>query len=63
MGAPQLAFWVSALKKVTGTVEWKREPEDQHLSDEFLAGRELIQYFDQEHTELKAFLIDLRLMK
>lgn len=46
MGAPQLAFWVSALKKVTETAEWKRELEDQYLSDEFLAGRELIRYFD-----------------
>jgi putative tricarboxylic transport membrane protein len=63
MGAPQLAFWVSALKKVTGTAEWKRELEDQYLSDEFLAGRELIRYFDQEHVELKAFLTDLRLVK
>lgn len=63
MGAPQLAYWVSALKKVTETAEWKRELEDQYLSDEFLAGRELIRYFDQEHVELKAFLTDLRLVK
>jgi putative tricarboxylic transport membrane protein len=63
MGVPQLAFWVSALKKVTETAEWKRELEDQYLSDEFLAGRELIKYFDQEHADLKAFLTDLRMVK
>lgn len=63
MAAAPLAFWVSALKQVTATAEWKRELEDQYLSDEFLAGRELIRYFDQEHVELKAFLTDLRLVK
>lgn len=63
LGAPQLAFWVSALRKVTETAEWKRELDDQYLSDEFLAGRELIKYFDQEHVEIKAFLTDLGMVK
>ena len=63
MGAAPLAFWVSALKQVTATADWKRELEDQYLSDEFLAGRELIRYFDQEHVELKSLLTDLRLAK
>lgn len=63
MAAAPLAFWVTVLKQITGTADWKRELEDQYLSDEFLAGRELIRYFDQEHVELKAFLTDLRLVK
>jgi putative tricarboxylic transport membrane protein len=61
MGAPQLAFWVSALQQIAGTAEWKRELEDQYLSDEFLAGPALSRYLDQEHAELKAFLTDARL--
>ncbi len=55
MGAAPLAFWVSTLKQITGTADWKRELEDQYLSDEFLAGRELIRYFDQEDE--KAFKV------
>ena len=61
MGPQPLAFWVSALKQVVATAEWKRELEDQYLSDEFLAGPALIRYLDQEHAELKAFLTDARL--
>jgi putative tricarboxylic transport membrane protein len=61
MGAQPLAFWVSALKEITSTAEWKRELEDQYLSDEFLAGPALIRYLDQEHAELKAFLTEARL--
>lgn len=61
MGAPPLAYWVAALKAVSETAEWKRELEDQYLSDEFLAGPALIRYLDQEHAELKAFLTAMKL--
>ena len=59
----QLAFWQDALRKTTETPEWKRELEQNHQSDEFIAGAELTQTVEALHVQLRALLTDLDLAK
>ena len=59
----QLAFWQDALRKTTETPEWKRELEQNHQADEFIAGAELGQTVENLHVQLRALLTDLDLVK
>jgi putative tricarboxylic transport membrane protein len=59
----QLAFWQDALKKTTESPEWKRDLEVNYQSDEFMAGKELVQGLDALYAQLKALLTDLELAK
>lgn len=63
LNAPQLAFWQDALKKTTETPEWKRDLELNHQSDEFMAGKELVNAMDALYVQLKALLTELELAK
>ena len=47
----QLAFWQDALKKTTESPEWKRELEQNHQTDEFIAGAELAQTVGSLHVQ------------
>ena len=59
----QLAFWQEALRKTTETPEWKRELEQNHQTDEFIAGPELTQTLENLHVQLRGLLTDLDLVK
>jgi len=59
----QLAFWQDALKKTTETLEWKRELEQNHQSDEFIAGAELARTVEALHVQLRSLLTELDLVK
>jgi putative tricarboxylic transport membrane protein len=59
----QLAFWQEALRKTTETPEWKRELEQNYQTSEFMVGSELAHAVDALHTQLRALLTDLDLVK
>jgi putative tricarboxylic transport membrane protein len=59
----QLAFWQEALRKTTETPEWKRELEQNYQTSEFMVGSELGQAVESLHTQLRALLTDLELVK
>jgi putative tricarboxylic transport membrane protein len=59
----QLAFWQDALRKTTETPEWKRELEQNHQTSEFMVGGDLAHAVDALHTQLRALLTDLELVK
>lgn len=63
MTAPQLSYWVEALRKAVATQEWKRELEQGFLTDEFLPGAEFQKVLDGEYSVIKALLADLELLK
>jgi putative tricarboxylic transport membrane protein len=59
----QLAFWQEALRKTIETPEWKRELEQNYQTSEFMVGSELGQAVESLHTQLRALLTDLELVK
>ena len=62
--APEhVAYWESALRKVTETAEWKAELERNYWSDYYLTGLALAKSLDKEHADMKAVLVELGLAK
>ena len=59
----QVAYWQDVLRRTTQTPEWKRELEQNHQSDEFMAGAELAKTIDVLHVQLQGLLADLDLIK
>jgi putative tricarboxylic transport membrane protein len=59
----QVGYWVEALRKLSGTPEWKADLERQLLADEFLPGPEFRKQMDEEYAELKSLLSELELVK
>lgn len=59
----QVAYWQDVLRRTTQTPEWKRELEQNHQSDEFMAGAELAKTIDVLYVQLQGLLADLDLIK
>jgi putative tricarboxylic transport membrane protein len=59
----QVAYWQDVLHRTTRTPEWKRELEQNHQSDEFIAGAELSKTVDALYTQLHGLLTDLDLAR
>lgn len=63
MSAAQIAYWESALKKVTETAEWKTDLEKNFWSDDFVTGAQFRRDLDKDYADTKAVLVDLGLAK
>jgi putative tricarboxylic transport membrane protein len=62
--APEhIAYWESALRKVTETAEWKAELERNYWSDYYLTGPALAKSLDKEHADMKGVLVELGLAR
>lgn len=59
----QLAYWESALRRVTETPEWKAELERNFWTDDFQTGAALRKEIDKEYADSKAVLTELGLVK
>ena len=59
----QLAYWESALRKVSETPEWKADLEKNYWTDHFVIGAALKKELEQEYAQDKAVLVDLGLAK
>lgn len=59
----QVAYWESALKRVTETPEWKAELERNFWTDDFQTGAALRREIDKEYADSKAVLIELGLAR
>lgn len=63
MAPAHVAFWEGALRKAVATDVWKNELESLQLMDEFIVSAEFRKYLDEQHSEIKALLTDLGLVK
>jgi putative tricarboxylic transport membrane protein len=63
MGAAQVAFWESALRKVTETAEWKSDLEKNFWLDDFITGERFRKEVEKDYANLKAVLMDVGLAK
>ena len=62
--APEhVAYWESALRKVTETAEWKAELERNYWSDYYLTGPALAKSLEKDYVDMKAVLVELGLAK
>ena len=61
--APQVAYWVGALRKMTEAPEWKSDLEKNYWTDDFSTGEKLNKDLDAEFAATKALLGDLGLAK
>lgn len=59
----QLAYWESALRRVTEAPEWKAELERNFWTDDFQTGAALRKDIDKEYADSKVVLTDLGLVK
>lgn len=63
MTTAQLAYWDNALKQLSQTDAWKKELADNNWDNEYKTSAETKKYMDAEYAELKAFLMELELVK
>ena len=59
----QVAYWESALRKVTETAEWKADLEKNYWTDDFVTGAQLKKSIEHEYAYTKAVLTDIGLAK
>jgi putative tricarboxylic transport membrane protein len=63
MTPAQVAYWTSALRKVTESPEWKADLDKNYWTDDFVTGDKLRKHLDDEFAATKALLVDLGLAK
>ena len=63
MADAQVAYWESALKRMSESDEWKKELEANFWSNEFLDHVETRRQMDRDHVQQKSFLTELGLAK
>lgn len=63
MSAAQTAYWDNALKQLTQTDAWKQELDKNSWDNEYRPAAETKKFMDAEYGELKAFLMELELVK
>ena len=61
--AAQVAFWERAIQRMVETDEWKKDIETNHLAAEYLGSADLRKLMDRDYAQVKAFLIELELVK
>jgi len=59
----QVAYWESALRKVTEAAEWKAELERNFWTDYFVTGAALRNNLDREYADTRAVLVELGLAR
>lgn len=59
----QLRYWEEALRKMSGSPEWKTDLEKNYWTPEFIVGDQLRTEIEREHKYLKTVLTELGLAK
>ncbi len=59
----QVAYWESALRRMSASDEWKKELEANFWTNEFLDHVETRRLMDRDAVQLKAFLTELGLAR
>lgn len=59
----QVAYWERALQRMVDTDEWKKDVETGHLAAEFLGAADTRKLMDADYAKLRAFLMELELVK
>lgn len=63
LSAVQVAFWEDVFATITRSEEWKNEIEKAGGVNHYMNSRDLGKYFEAQHAEFRAILIDLGLAK
>ena len=63
MADAQVAYWESALKRMSDSDEWKKELETNFWTNEYMDHVETRSLMDRDNVQVKAFLIELGLAK
>lgn len=63
MTAPQVTYWVNALRRLSETEDWKKELADNFWPNDFLPGELARKVMEREEAEQRVFLKELGLLK
>lgn len=63
MTPEQIKYWEDAFAQLVKTDEWKQHLEMNSRNDEFMASQATKRYYEAQHQELRAVLVDLGLAK
>jgi putative tricarboxylic transport membrane protein len=63
LSAAEVAYWENAIRKATGTPEWKKDLETNYWSSYVLTGAQLKKALDKEYADMKAVLSEIGLAK
>lgn len=63
LSAAQVAFWEDVFATITRTEEWKNEIEKTGAVIHYMNSRDLRKYFEAQHAQFRAILIDLGLAR
>jgi len=63
MAAAQIAYWDSALRKVTESAEWKADLEKNFWVDDFTTGAQFRKDLEKDYADMKAVFVELGLAK
>ena len=61
--APQIAYWERAIQRLVETPEWKKDIEVNYHSGEFLGSADTRKLMEADHARVRAFLVELELVK
>ncbi len=63
MAPAQVAFWEDALRRFTESAEWKKEVEANFWISEFMNRAETMKFLERDQAALRAFLMDMGLVR
>jgi len=63
LSAAQVAYWEGTIQRLMATPEWKKDAESTAAVSEFMGSAELRKYMESDYAQIKAFLLDLELIK
>jgi putative tricarboxylic transport membrane protein len=63
LSASQIAYWENTIQRLMATAEWKKDAEATAAVSEFMGSAELRKYMESDYAQIKAFLLDLELIK
>jgi len=61
--APQIAYWERAIQRLVETPEWKKDIEVNYHSGEYLGSADTRKLMETDHGKVRAFLVELELVK
>ena len=63
LAPPQIGYWERAIQRLVETDEWKKDLETNYHSGEYLGSAETRRMMDSDHAKIRAFLVELELVK
>ena len=63
MSAAQVAYWENVFQRTVETADWKNEMVVLNGLAEFMGAARLKKYLEEDYADIKAFLIDLEMVK